>query len=121
MIKVPQLTPSQSQIAMLFSSVMVLDPVVKIVFHHVACPYLVHSQLFPLELVFICGCWINSQALIIFLGFLGPALSSSAYIDDLSVLLPPLGTKFRLQVHGQPVILNSLTETAYFFTYFYLF
>lgn len=27
---------------------------------------IVHSQLFPLGFIFICGCWINSQACIIF-------------------------------------------------------
>lgn len=81
---------------------------------------IVHSQLFPLGFIFDSSVVVELIPKPVLFS-MRPGLSSSAYIDDLNISLPPLGMEFPLQVHGQPVILNSLTETAYFLTYLYLF
>lgn len=121
MVKVPQLTLSQSQITM-FSSVIILGPVDKNCLPPCNLPISGSQSTFSLGIHFYL--WLlNSFPSWGFFAFffLRPVFSSSAYIDDLNILLSLLGTKFPVQVHRELVILYSLTEAAYIFTYLYLF
>lgn len=98
---------------------MVLDLVDKNLFHRAACPRPGHGHLFPWDSFAPVVAEAIPNPLLLF--YMRHGLNFFVCTGGLSISLPPLDTEFPLQVHGHPVILNSLTMTAPFFAHVCLF